>query len=100
MSETHIFGEHMDEYANETEIAPGVFVEPGESVTIVDESGEVVHWTADEWTEDPDSVTACVNACVLAAMKGPGAVRANIGNGKVLMDLIDETMDKVRPRYK
>lgn len=94
----HIFGNHMDDYRDQTEVVPGVFVDPGESVTIVDRDGEVVHWTADEWIEDPEAVTATVNLSILAAVKGPEAARESIEQkGKTLVDLIDETMYRVRP---
>ena len=93
----HIFGRHLDDWSDTTEVVPGVFVDPGNNVTIIDDQGIVTSWSADEWAEDPDAVTACVNASILAAAKGSAAVRANIGNGETLRDLIDETMAKVRP---
>jgi len=84
--------EHYAEYADSTEIVPGVFVDPGDAVYIVDDIGEVASWNADEWAEDPEAVTATINACIVATKYGPAAVRKNIENkGATLMSLIEST---------
>ena len=83
---------HYDQYADIPEIVPGVFVSPGECVHIVDDQGEVVSWTGDEWDADPESVTATINAVILAAKFGPAAVRRNIADkGQTIENLIRET---------
>lgn len=90
--------QHYNQYDDTVEIVPGVFVDAGESVTIVDDQGEIVHWTADEWKDDPLAVTATVNAVALATKKGANAVRQNIARNKqgiVLKQLIDETHELV-----
>jgi hypothetical protein len=85
---------HFKEYENMTEVVPGVFVNVGESVHIVDELGEVATWNCDEWTEDPESVTATINAVILATKYGAEAVRQNIeSKGLQLASLIDETIE-------
>lgn len=87
---------HFAEYAGMNEPVPGVFVETGSAVYIVDDVGEVVSWNADEWAEDPESVTGMVNAVALAAVKGAAAVRQNIGlHGHVLKQLMHETAGRI-----
>lgn len=87
---------HYMLYSGIPEVAPGVFVDPGESVTIVDDEGEVATWTADEVAEDDDAFTAAVNAAVLAALKGAAAVRENIETrGEVLVRHIEEVASKI-----
>jgi hypothetical protein len=90
--------QHYQEYDDTVEVVPGVFVDAGESVTIVDDQGEVAHWTADEWQEDANAVTATVNAVILATKNGPNAVRQNLKPGKqgdALKHLIDQTHELV-----
>jgi hypothetical protein len=88
---------HFQQYAEMTEVVPGVFVNRGKSVHLVDDSGEVIGWNKDEWADDPLAVTACVNACLLAAVKGVAAVRETLhGSGGQLTALIDETFHKNR----
>jgi hypothetical protein len=89
---------HYQEYQNLSEIVPGVFVEPGDGVYIVDDQGEVVSWTKDEWAEDPWAVTAAVCACILAARRGPAAVRQSLFSqaGNLLDDLIEETASRLK----
>jgi len=89
---THIYGPHLKEYEKFTEIVPGVFYEPGEAVYIVDGKGEVCSWNADEWAEDPMAITAAIIAVILAATKGPIAVRENIANhGSTAEGMINRT---------
>lgn len=91
---------HYQEYEDMTEVVPGVFYEPGAGVYIVDDLGEVVCWVDSEW-EDPLAVTACVNACILAAVKGAAAVRENLwgrNSGARLEALCEETHEKVHGR--
>lgn len=87
--------EHFAGYEKLTEVVPGVFVdtEKGSGVYIVDDEGEVACWVDTEWQEDPLAVTACVNACLLAAVKGPVAVRRMLheAGGNPLDELIRET---------
>jgi hypothetical protein len=95
MSERHRPA-HFHDYPDASEVVPGVFVIPGDSVYIVDDDGEVVMWNLDEWAEDQTSVTAAICACILAAVKGAKAVRQNIADkGATLTALIDETDYKV-----
>lgn len=95
---THIYGPHLKDYENFTEIVPGVFYEPGEAVYIVDGKGEVCSWNADEWAEDPTAITATIVAVALAAAKGPIAVRENIANnGSTIEGLINRTFNKTHP---
>lgn len=95
---THIYGKHLKEYEKFTEIVPGVFYEPGEAVYIVDPNGEVCSWNADEWAEDPMVITATIVAVILAATKGPAAVRDNLENkGLTASDLIYKTYNKTHP---
>ncbi len=71
------------------EVTKGVFVSVGDAIYIVDDQGEVTSWNCDEWVEDPDSVTACAVACIVAAQKGAGAVRKNIElSGSILRDMV------------
>jgi hypothetical protein len=86
--------QHFDNYSGIPEIVPGVFVEPGDAVYIVDDEGEIVSWNCDEWNDDPEAVTATVNAVALAVSKGANAVRENIKQeGQVLRNLIMDTDD-------
>ena len=57
--------------------APGIFVdtEKFSAIYIIDNKGEVVSWNYDEVKEDPSAWTASINAAVMAATKGPQAVR-------------------------
>jgi hypothetical protein len=83
---------HYAEYADIPEIAPGVFVTPGDAVYIVDDEGEVVTWNADEAAEDGFAFTAALNAVALATKHGAAAVRANIADaGQTLERMILET---------
>lgn len=68
---------HYDDYADMNEVAPGVFVSPGDGVYLVDDIGEVVCWVATEM-EDPEAFTAAVSAVALAASKGVGEVRKKL----------------------
>jgi hypothetical protein len=95
---THIYGPHLKEYENFTEIVPGVFYEPGEAVYIVDGKGEVCSWNADEWAEDPTAITATIVAVALAAAKGPSSVRHNLETkGLIASDLIYRTFNTTHP---
>ena len=84
----------LSEYKNDpnlVEVTKGVFVAIGEAVYIVDDQGEVTSWNCDEWTEDTDSVTACAVACIVAAQKGPEAVRKNIElSGEIVKKMIED----------
>ena len=83
--------EHFNDYVDIPEIVPGVFVDPGNGVYIVDDEGEVACWVDSEWS-DPDAVTATINAVILATKKGASAVRQNIiDNGQTLLNLVLET---------
>ena len=74
---------------NLIEVTKGVFVSVGDAVYIVDDQGEVTSWNQDEWSEDAESVTACVVACIVAAQKGAGAVRKNIElSGSIVRDMV------------
>ncbi len=89
---------HFQEYENMTEIVPGVFVNPGESVHIVDEIDEVACWNNDEWQDDPESITATVNAVILATKYGAKAVRENIEyHGKIMDVLVAQTFQENYP---
>ena len=77
---------HYDQYADIPEIVPGVFVEPGDAVYIVDAQGEVCSWNADEWQEDPEAVTATVSAVILAATLGAAACRENLKDRGTLVE--------------
>jgi hypothetical protein len=87
---------HFDDYADMTEIVPGVFIVPGDGVYIVDDIGEVCCWVASEWQEDPEAATATAYAVALAASMGANAVRRNLeSGGKVIEGLIDRTYKSV-----
>lgn len=87
---------HYADYADFTEVLPGVFYEPGAAVYIVDDEGEVVSWNADEWAEDPFAVTATVMAVAVAVHCGVEAVRENMQTrGELLQRLISRTYDEV-----
>jgi hypothetical protein len=74
-------------HAGIPEVVPGVFIEPGSAVYIVDEIGEVVSWNEDEF-DDPFAVTAALNAVALAASKGAGAVRQNLLDHGISLDAL------------
>lgn len=77
-----------ENYPDLIEVTKGVFVSSGEAVYIVDDQGEVTSWNLYEWADDPESVTACVVACIVAAQKGASAVRKNIElSGQILKDI-------------
>jgi hypothetical protein len=80
-----------DEYEGCPQVVPGVFIEAGEAVYIVDDEGEVVSWNYNEIEEDEEAFTAALTAVALAAKWGPRAVRNNIGDGSILEDLIKAT---------
>lgn len=86
---------HFDNYSGIPEIVPGIFVEPSDAVYIVDDEGEVVSWNSDEWEEDPEAVTATVNAVILATKQGANAVRQNMKTGGILRSLIMDTDTEV-----
>jgi hypothetical protein len=84
---------HYNDYGYAHEVVPGVFVDTGHAVYIVDDEGEVVTWNAEEVAADSQAFTAALNAVALSAAKGAAAVRANIQTqGRVLDALIGETV--------
>lgn len=90
--------QHFQEYEDMTEIVPGVFVNPGDSVYIVDEQSEIVSWNTDEWQNDPESITATINAVILATKYGAKAVRENIEyHGKIMDVLVAQTFQENYP---
>lgn len=93
--------DHYKTYAAlSAEIVPGVFVD-AEGLSIVDDEGEIVCWTADEWREDPAAVTAAITAAVLAAARGAAAVRQQLaGKVTVLAALIKDTKQHVSAHYR
>lgn len=46
--------------------------------TLFDSHGEIVHWTVDEWEEDPQVVFSMLNALKLFYEEGATAVRARV----------------------
>jgi len=51
----------------------------GEGVYIYDKHDEVMSWNSDEWQEDPESITATVNAVLIAALASSDSVRKLTG---------------------
>ena len=87
--------EHYEDYRDMTEVVPGVFIDPGYGVYIVDDEGEVVCWVGTEF-DDTFAVTAALSAVALATSKGAAAVRRNLADrGEVLDSLLEETHDAV-----
>lgn len=83
---------HYADYSDMPEVVPGVFVEAGSGVYIVDDEGEVVCWVESEWAEDPDAATAMACAVALATKHGASAVRANlVDHGQTLQEQIMKT---------
>ena len=70
------------DYEGCKEVAPHVYIAPGEAVYIADHRGEVVMWNADEWAEDSEAVTAALTAVAITASQGINAVREYINGRK------------------
>jgi len=88
---------HFEQYGDIPEVVPGVFVDPGQMVYIVDARGEVVSWGEDEWADDTYSVTAAVTAVAIAALDGASMVRLNIArSGEVLRSFIGLTAERLQ----
>ena len=51
-----------------------------DSVYLHDDEGEIVMWTQDEWTDDPQLVPVIVNAINIGHAQGPQAVRATLSS--------------------
>lgn len=89
---------HYEDYDDLTEVSPGVFVDPGHAVYIVDDEGEVFCSVNTEWAEEPEAVTAALNAVALAVRHGAAAVRRNIvGRGALLLEMVEQTFRETHP---
>jgi len=60
-------------------------------VTIADDDGfEVVHWTEDEWQEDPALAPAIASACALAIINPRGLIEGLFGGQHMNWEIVRE----------
>lgn len=62
----------------------GILFELGNGVTIFGDhfEDEIVHWTKQEWEEDPDVVYAIINAVILRLQEGSDQLKHRINKPK------------------